>query len=95
MTSDGVDKKTHQLLKKPRSKQQRKNYNAIRKQLSNWALATSLALTGAGLIDLFSNETRFDNITAVLFLIIGFLALLVSLAFLYYMEDEEKNDDIT
>ena len=66
-----------------------KNRNAMRKQLSNWFLAASLAVTGARLLDLFSNVSRFDQLIAFVFIVLGICALLVSLVLLYYMEGEE------
>ncbi len=72
---------------------ERKNRNAMRKQVSNWFLATSLALTGTGLLETFTDSPRFSVFEAVLFIVLGFAAILVSVTILRYMEDEDKADD--
>ena len=72
-----------------RTKLQRKNRNAMRKQLSNWFLAASLGLTGSGLVNLFTLSPQISGVIAVIALCLGVAALIASLTFLYYIETEE------
>ncbi|MGB6231072.1 MAG: hypothetical protein WBF53_13205 [Litorimonas sp.] len=70
---------------------QARNRNAIRKQISNWLLAISLALSGGGLLDLFSESARFSRIEGIAFFALGLVIFLVSLVVLYYVEDEDMS----
>lgn len=78
---------------KKRTAQDKRNRNDALGQLSNFALATSLALTGTGLLDFLTDEPKFTKVEATLFFTLGLGLLWVSCFINYGKEDPDDTED--
>lgn len=80
-------------MKIPRTKLRRKNRNSAISTLSNFLLATALALTGSGFIDIFSIAPRFYLIADITFIALGCVTLSAACAIHLAKESEDDDND--
>ena len=78
-------------MAKSRTKLQRINRNHSIHTFATFLLATSLAFTGTGMVDLFSIESKFSLRASVLFILIGCLTLSAACA-MHRLKESEDDD---